>query len=295
MGQRSQIYIRIIDENNNITLIAKYFQWNYGERMISRAKYGIEYIKENLRYINQNWIQDKVSKIFNVNFDMLDIQLSTDIIKEVRSEFWDNRSERNNYIFEQQDNNDGKLFIECNQNSNEIKFCFTDYDLNILSPDEYMEWDMGENWTSPNRYSDEKLDKDWQEIIPICKANIESINANAKMMTMYELQEFIHDDYSKQIGESDFKKFLSNFVEKGMKYDTYWYFYIEKTDENGSWNLYNKDKEKVLIQYNNRTKGLIINEDFRKECFDGLIQDVLDYENIPNEKSEDKEDFDYDF
>ena len=60
MGQRSQIYIRIIDENNNITLIAKYFQWNYGEKMISRAKYGIEYIKENLIYINQNWIQEKV-------------------------------------------------------------------------------------------------------------------------------------------------------------------------------------------------------------------------------------------
>lgn len=71
-----------------------------------------------------------------------------------------------------------------------------------------------------------------------------------------------------------------------MKYDTYWYFYIEKTDDNGSWKLYNKDKEKVLIQYNNREKDLIINDDFRKEYFEGLIQDVLEYENIPYEKDE---------
>ena len=48
MGQRSQIYIRIKDEDGNTTLFAKYFQWNFGERMISRARYGIEYIKRGI-------------------------------------------------------------------------------------------------------------------------------------------------------------------------------------------------------------------------------------------------------
>ena len=70
MGQRSQIYIRIIDEDNNKILIAKYFQWNFAERMISRARHGIEYIKDSLKYINQDNVQKKIDKIFDVNFDM---------------------------------------------------------------------------------------------------------------------------------------------------------------------------------------------------------------------------------
>ena len=49
MGQRSQIYVRLKDKEGNKYLIAKYFQWNYGERMISRAKYGIEYCKNRNR------------------------------------------------------------------------------------------------------------------------------------------------------------------------------------------------------------------------------------------------------
>ena len=47
IGQRSQIYIRLKDRNNNKYLFAKYYGWNYGERMISRARYGIDYIKRN--------------------------------------------------------------------------------------------------------------------------------------------------------------------------------------------------------------------------------------------------------
>ena len=41
MGQRSQIYVRY----NKKLVIANYYQWNYGEQMISRARYGIEYIR----------------------------------------------------------------------------------------------------------------------------------------------------------------------------------------------------------------------------------------------------------
>lgn len=41
MGQRSQIYLRY----NGKLVFASYFQWNYGERMISRARWGIEHVK----------------------------------------------------------------------------------------------------------------------------------------------------------------------------------------------------------------------------------------------------------
>ena len=51
MGQKSQIYVRFDKE----LVVANYYRWNYGERMISRARYGIEYIKDCLLEY-KNWI-----------------------------------------------------------------------------------------------------------------------------------------------------------------------------------------------------------------------------------------------
>ena len=157
MGQRSQIYIRIRDKDGKITLFAKYFQWNFGERMISRARYGIEYIKRNMEYINQDTVQQRIHKIFDINFDMQDVALSQDILQEVRNDFWWDKSLVNDYIFLSQDNNDGKLFIDCDQISGEIKFCFTDYDLKILTPNNYMKWDIGTEWNSFEFYDEPDL------------------------------------------------------------------------------------------------------------------------------------------
>ena len=194
MGQRSQIYIRIADDyNERPTLIAKYFQWNFAERMISRARYGMEYIKDNAQYLASDTVKERISKIFDVNFDMKDVALSTDIIKEwieYTSKYY-GLEEINDYIFNAQDNNDGKLFIDVDKEGN-IKYCLTDYDMQILSPEKYMDWDF-ENWQNS-----EYLDK---EDVEICKKNIEYITKNAKQMTEEELQEFMDYDYSKQIIE----------------------------------------------------------------------------------------------
>ena len=78
MGQRSQIYARF-NEDNKKGLIANYYQWNYGERMISRAKWGIEHIKNTLKYdwyYRQESNVTRLSRIFDTNFDMKDIQIS---------------------------------------------------------------------------------------------------------------------------------------------------------------------------------------------------------------------------
>ena len=45
MGQRSQIYVIYKDNQNRDCISATYFQWNYGERMISRARYLMGWIK----------------------------------------------------------------------------------------------------------------------------------------------------------------------------------------------------------------------------------------------------------
>ena len=74
MGQRSQIYIRIASEYDKTPILyAKYYGWNYGERMISRARHGIEYIKAYLEYKSDKNTQEKINKIFDVNFDMKDV------------------------------------------------------------------------------------------------------------------------------------------------------------------------------------------------------------------------------
>ena len=285
MGQRSQIYIRIKDEDGNTTLFAKYLQWNFGERMISRARYGIEYIKRNMEYINQDTVQQRINKIFDINFDMQDVALSTDILQEVRNDFWWDRSSVNDYIFSGQDNNDGKLFIDCDQTSNEIKFCFTDYDLKILTPNKYMKWDIGEEWKSNKFYDEPDLNKEWQEIIPICESNIEYINRNAKMMNELELEQYINEDYSKQIGDSKFKEFLQEFIEKGMLHNDFRYFHIERTDENNSWKFYGQNPEDLYMKYDSSANRLTVEPSFDKEYYEGIIQEVCNYYCLKYEKN----------
>ncbi len=191
MGQRSQIYIRIHDNyNEQPKLYAKYYSWNFGERMISRARHGIEYIKKYSEYIYDKYNQEKINRIFDINFDMEDIALTSNLIKEWVKNFSDSDI-ANDYIFVDTANNDGKLFIDV-QKDGTIKYCFTDYNLKILTPTKYMNWDF-EGWENS-----EQLDKDDVEI---CKNNIKYIKENAIQMTKDELQEFIDYDYSKQIIE----------------------------------------------------------------------------------------------
>ena len=49
MGQRSQIYVRYQKDDANY-LVARYYQWNYGERMISRCRHTLEWIREHIRF-----------------------------------------------------------------------------------------------------------------------------------------------------------------------------------------------------------------------------------------------------
>lgn len=54
MGQRSQIYVRASGQ----LIVANYYQWNYAERMISRARYGIEYIDSVKDYSDWIFLRD---------------------------------------------------------------------------------------------------------------------------------------------------------------------------------------------------------------------------------------------
>lgn len=187
MGQRSQIYIRYY-KDEKYYLTARYYQWNFGERMISRCRYSLEWIKEHVDngwdwYLTTN--TEKLKRILDVNFDMKDIVLGCDIIKEHKEYFQED--DFNDFVFKFQDNNDGKLFIDIKDGI--IKYAFLDYDCNtenIMSASKYMNWDS-KGWRT-SKYIDEEQKE-------LCKENLKEIKKLAKLMTKEEVEDFINYKY----------------------------------------------------------------------------------------------------
>lgn len=190
MGQRSQIYVR----HNGRLIIANYYQWNYAERMISRARWGIEYLKEfvdnqyNWAFRDKSYIT-RFSRIFDTNFDMHDVAISCDIIKE-HAELFPDR-DFNDSVFNKQDNNDGQLFVDIQDDK--ILYCFRDmYTNKIMSASRYM------NWDSPNWKKSKYTDADEKAT---CAENIEAIEELAQLMTKQQLENFLRGDYKEEIAE----------------------------------------------------------------------------------------------
>lgn len=199
MGQRSQIYVRYTDKNNKHYLTARYYQWNYGERMISRCRYTMEWIEATNEF---EWYftneKEKLTRIMDTNFDMIDVVIGQDIIKEFVEYDKDyfNESDNpelsafNNYIFCCQGNNDGKLFIDIKDN--QIKYCFLDRDCDtkhIMSASQYM------NWNDKGWRKSEYIDEDQKER---CKNNLKEIPKIAKLMTKKEIDDFLKCEYEEE-------------------------------------------------------------------------------------------------
>lgn len=186
MGHRSQIYLR----RNGDLVFASYYQWNYGERMVSRARWGIGYIMQFLETGYEWTFRDpeyilKMRRFFDVNFDMHDIQLSTDIMKELEelSPNRDFREDFNDFVFDAQDNNDGQLFVDIE--GDKIYYAFTDCarERTIMDAEAYMAWDDGD-WRNSKYIS--------PEMKAACEANILAISEMAELMTPARLENFVH-------------------------------------------------------------------------------------------------------
>lgn len=190
MGQRSQIYLRY----NGKLIFANYYQWNYGERMISRARWGIEWVKELVDEKYDFFFRDKRSieqmrRVFDVNFDMKDVALSCDIVKEWSEQFSDEPF--NDVVFNGQDNNDGQLFIDIPDiRDGKIYYCFRDmHEDTIMDAAQYMKWDL-EDWKKSKfiKYDQKSA----------CRANIKAIGEMASLMTREQLDDFLNGDYEEQ-------------------------------------------------------------------------------------------------
>ncbi len=214
MGQRSQIYVRIENpKTKEKFLIARYFQWNYGERMVSRARGIVEWLES---YLDEDWqimsfygsiksnesqYRTKLERIIDTNFDMRDITFSCDIIEEYKEDYYDSFKD----VFTGQDNNDGQLFVDvsfvedgtCVIFGDEqvkyvpvIKYCFVTYCCGEtpLTATQYLNWDF-DTWKT-------KLDS---EALEYTLDNIKFLN-RVKRLTATELEEYRDYDYISDMG-----------------------------------------------------------------------------------------------
>ena len=183
MGQRSQIYVIFKDTQNRDCVSATYFQWNYGERMISRARYLMSWIKAQNGLFKDYlpFVAHKIRYIASVNFDYKDVVIGQDLIEEWKAyKQGVPNANLNDYIF-YADNNDGCLFIDA-RIPNHLKYAFTtdDYKDGVMGPEAYLKWD-----NIPQKIRDTKF----------TKRNINWITHNAKLMKKAELEAILRTSY----------------------------------------------------------------------------------------------------
>lgn len=185
MSQYSQIYIIYTKEGKSY-LIARHYNWNYDERMISRCRYALKWIKKvidcDLYFTTE---PEKLQRILDTNFDMINVQIGCDIIKEYQEQF--SEDDFNEYVFKMQPNNDGKLFIDIKKGI--VKYIFLDdnCDTNkLMSARQYMDWDY-EDWKE-NKHIEER-----QKIL--CEENLHELEKYAITMTKGEVEEFLNCNY----------------------------------------------------------------------------------------------------
>lgn len=189
MGQRSQIYIYwniqnpYKKEERQIGMIARYFQWNYGQFMVSRCRAILDFLHyqcvENY-YGFDDTVVEKLHRLCDVNFDTRSIVLSTDIWEEIHS-----LDDDMSCLFNQ-DNNDGQLFIEVTDAG--IKYSFNEYQKNgrPMSATQYMAWDAGRDWRQKISAYDTEYTQN----------NLSAIPKLARLMSEEERDRFIDRDYS---------------------------------------------------------------------------------------------------
>lgn len=131
--------------------------------------------------LESGWSAD--ASPFLKKYRMCDIQVSTDIINEVKEYLPENTE----FLF-RQDNNNGQLFIDVSDSG--IKYGFMKYfnSDTVMDAEKYMEWDRSDsglpNWHVPDK------NVGTTEII-YTEKNIDEINEMASLMSLDEIHQFV--------------------------------------------------------------------------------------------------------
>lgn len=205
MSQSSQIYIswdlivpigtpdgKNSRQDHYEGLIARYYGWNFGSRMISRARGIIEALADEYTQYPGMMFQrekdiEKLVRICDTNFDMRDIMISSDILQEIREDADETICDLFN-----QAASDGQLYIRMTNDG--ISYCFVENAQDIpLSAEDYMKTYEGFHWDQQGGIPADE--------VPYTKDNIETIKSLAHLMTQEEKDAFV---------EADYQKFLAN-------------------------------------------------------------------------------------
>lgn len=210
MGQRSQLYV-IAKQADRYYLTARYYGWNFGERMISRARGTLENIIKdflhNTLYLTDVYENSKLSRIMDVNWDMHDVIISQDIVEEFNDILYEENGEYGTYAeqfygscFCGQDNNNGQMYLfvdldaDMRENQLFIGFCSRTVDSaeRMLSAEAYLNEDVADGtkpWDEHMKESEYYND----ETIEYTRRNIEYISENAKMLDRDRLEDILQE------------------------------------------------------------------------------------------------------
>jgi hypothetical protein len=207
MGQRSQIYFRANMLGGKYVLVAQYFQWNYGTRMVSRARGILEWLESEKQFATLFYKGSstlaKLRRVMEINWDYHDVVPSIDIIKEYEEGYYDSSLE----MFIGQDNNDGQLIIDMiidhdhkDKKGNypvKFKYAFLDWDSKFIgNGEDYMQWNENYGDDGPAWRENQYIQKE----IKYTERNIRYLDKHATLMTKEEVEEYINHDYVKDMG-----------------------------------------------------------------------------------------------
>lgn len=182
MGQRSEIYVAY-ETRDGKKIVARYFGWNYGERMISRITHTAGWLQNKVANDYTVKTRDLIS-IIETNFDFVDVQESADLVCH-------NNGMTSVNCFDDGNLNDGRGFLYVGHDG--IKYCFTDnHNLIPLDCDGYMLFDT-ESCYPQYQWINEEYKK--SDRMKDCMENIKWLAENATVMTQEELDEFINAKY----------------------------------------------------------------------------------------------------
>jgi hypothetical protein len=182
MGQRSEIYVAVEKQDGTKQMTARYFSWNYAERMISRVAFTSKWLQARQLY---GFNKEDLISIIETNFDMVDHIASERIEPSTTKPFKLHCSIDNGL-------NDGRAFIFINKEG-KIKYCFTEnHALKPLDCNKYMLFDTKDCY--PNRQWGNKEYRNSTKM-KSCRNNIKWLKQNAEVMTQKELDEFLYSVY----------------------------------------------------------------------------------------------------
>lgn len=243
MGERSNIFVRIRAKKRSsdkkyqmATFFGLYYQWCYGERMISRLRSAIDFVDSHIsgwhgEYVVSKGQIDKFKRYLAINFDMKDIIDTVDLIPDAVNDVMRGYANEKADIFDQAENH-GFIYLDITlddpekkfgENNAKIKYAFVDNEYKdddgkvptIRSVENFADHDMGNDerkWFEPDPYWDERgmtayKERFLNEIVPTAKKNIEEINKSATLMTEDDRKDFV------KFGRSFTRKILKG-VEK---------------------------------------------------------------------------------